>query len=164
MMVHVFVGFIQLGMHAPAHWGLALLWSKIKKLKFASSFTLSEKENYFFYICDVITSPEKEKSSANHYFWRCEQNFDGVNKILTVWSKVDGVIKTFSVWTNVYFLEIVWSHRVVWSFHMFFCDVMGRLVHTCLGSLSLEELSGSWNGNPLVDVRTVARHADARGV
>ena len=28
--------------------GLALLWSKIKKLKFASSFTSPEKENYFF--------------------------------------------------------------------------------------------------------------------
>jgi len=26
-----------------------------------------EKENYFFNICDVITSPEKGKSSANHY-------------------------------------------------------------------------------------------------
>jgi hypothetical protein len=25
-------------------------------------------ERFFFYICDVITSPEKEKSSANHYF------------------------------------------------------------------------------------------------
>ena len=45
---------------------------------------------------------------------------------------------------------------------MFFSDVMGRLVHTGLGSLSLVELSGSWNDNPLVDVRTVARHADGR--
>jgi hypothetical protein len=26
-----------------------------------------EKEKYFFNIYDVITSPEKEKSSANHY-------------------------------------------------------------------------------------------------
>ena len=25
------------------------------------------RKNFFFYICDVITSPEKEKSSANHY-------------------------------------------------------------------------------------------------
>jgi hypothetical protein len=31
------------------------------------SFASPEKENYFFNICDVITSPEKEKSSANHY-------------------------------------------------------------------------------------------------
>ena len=74
---------------------------------------------------------------------QCEQNiygvikkfdgvikkFDGVNKILTVWTKhircdqkLDGVIKTFLVWSNVHFLEIVWSHRVVWSFHMFFPD------------------------------------------
>jgi len=27
-------------------------------------------ERFFFYICDVITSPEKEKSSANHYSLR----------------------------------------------------------------------------------------------
>ena len=48
--------------------GLALLWSKIKKLKFTLSFASPEKESYFFNICDVITSPEKEKSSANHYW------------------------------------------------------------------------------------------------
>jgi hypothetical protein len=33
----------------------------------ALSFASPEKENYFFNICDVITSPEKEKSSANYY-------------------------------------------------------------------------------------------------
>ena len=27
-----------------------------------------------------------------------------------------------SVWTNVHFLEIVWSHHMVWSIHMFFPD------------------------------------------
>jgi hypothetical protein len=32
-----------------------------------SSFTSPEKEIFFFNICDVITSPEKEKSSAIHY-------------------------------------------------------------------------------------------------
>ena len=55
--------------------------------------------------------------------WWCEPNLDGVNQnfdgviemkwtkfwrcdqILVVWSK------KFSVWTNVHFLEIVWSHR-----------------------------------------------------
>jgi hypothetical protein len=37
----------------------------MKKLKFTLSFASPEKD--FFYICDVITSPEKEKSSANHY-------------------------------------------------------------------------------------------------
>jgi hypothetical protein len=47
--------------------GLALLRSKIKKGKIALSFASPEKENYFFNICDVITSPEKEKISANHY-------------------------------------------------------------------------------------------------
>jgi hypothetical protein len=44
--------------------GLALLCSKIKKGKIALSFASPEKE---FFFCDVITSPEKEKSSANHY-------------------------------------------------------------------------------------------------
>ena len=33
----------------------------------ALSFASPEKENYFFNICDVITSPEKDKSSANYY-------------------------------------------------------------------------------------------------
>ena len=46
-----------------------LLWSKIKKPNFTLSFASPEKD-FFFYICDVITSPEKEKSSANHYFRR----------------------------------------------------------------------------------------------
>ncbi len=31
-----------------------------------------------------------------------------------------------SVWTNVHFLEIVWSHRMVWSIHMFFPDADRR--------------------------------------
>jgi hypothetical protein len=35
--------------------GLALLLSKIKKLKITLSFASPEKENYFFYIYDVIT-------------------------------------------------------------------------------------------------------------
>jgi hypothetical protein len=35
-------------------------------INIALSFASPEKENYFFNICDVITSPEKEKSS-NHY-------------------------------------------------------------------------------------------------
>ena len=47
--------------------GLALLRSKIKKGKNALSFASPEKEIFFFNICDVITSPEKEQSSANHY-------------------------------------------------------------------------------------------------
>jgi len=41
--------------------------SKITKGKITLSFASPEKEKYFFNICDVITSPEKEKSSANHY-------------------------------------------------------------------------------------------------
>jgi hypothetical protein len=28
----------------------------------------SPEKDFFFYIYDVITSPEKEKSSANHYY------------------------------------------------------------------------------------------------
>jgi hypothetical protein len=39
----------------------------MKKEKITLSFASPEKENYFFNICYVITSPEKEKSSANHY-------------------------------------------------------------------------------------------------
>jgi hypothetical protein len=35
-----------------------------KKLKFASSFTSPEKENYFLNICDVITWEKEKKSSA----------------------------------------------------------------------------------------------------
>jgi hypothetical protein len=42
------------------------LRSKIKKGKITLSFASPEKD-FFFYIYDVITSPEKEKSSANHY-------------------------------------------------------------------------------------------------
>ena len=65
--------------------------------------------------------------------WWCEQNYDSV--IL----KIDGVNKFFRcdqmlmvwwndilVWTNVHFLEIVWSHRMVWCLHMFFPDVVLR--------------------------------------
>ena len=48
--------------------GLALLRSKIKKGKIALSFASPEKEFFFLNICDVITSPEKEQSSANHYW------------------------------------------------------------------------------------------------
>jgi hypothetical protein len=39
----------------------------IPKGKIALSFASPEKENYFLNICDVITSPEKEKISVNHY-------------------------------------------------------------------------------------------------
>ena len=60
---------------------------------------------------------------------RCEIIIYGVIKDLKVWSQIwrcdqnlDGVIKTLLVWSNVHLLEIVWSHRVVWSFHMFFSD------------------------------------------
>ena len=62
-------------------------------------------------------------------FWRCDRHHIRCDQNLTVWSKIwrcdqnlDGVIKTFLVWSNVHLLEIVWSHRVVWSFHMFFSD------------------------------------------
>ena len=48
-------------------YGFSSLVKQNKKLKFTLSFASPEKENYFFNICDVITSPEKEKSSANHY-------------------------------------------------------------------------------------------------
>ena len=37
-----------------------------KKAKIYAVFCFAGKR-FFFYICDVITSPEKEKSSANHY-------------------------------------------------------------------------------------------------
>ena len=64
---------------------------------------------------------------------RCELIIYGVIKDLKVWSKIwrcdqnlGGVIKTLLVWSNVHLLEIVWSHRVVWSFHMFFSDVLER--------------------------------------
>ena len=62
---------------------------------------------------------------------------NGVMKIMTVWSwklmvwskflRCDQMLMVWwndiSVWTNVHFLEIVWSHRMVWSMHMFFSDV-----------------------------------------
>ena len=48
-------------------YGFSSLVKQNKKLKFTLSFASPEKENYFFNICDVITSPEKEQSSANHY-------------------------------------------------------------------------------------------------
>ena len=43
-----------------------LLRSKKKKRKITLSFTSPEKD-FFFYIYDVITSPEKEKRSVTHY-------------------------------------------------------------------------------------------------
>ena len=52
-------------------YGFSSLVKQNKKLKFTLSFASPEKENYFFNICDVITSPEKEKSSANHYCSVC---------------------------------------------------------------------------------------------
>jgi hypothetical protein len=48
--------------------GLALLRSKIKKGKNCAVFGFAGKRIFFFNICDVITSPAKEKSSANHYW------------------------------------------------------------------------------------------------
>ena len=67
-------------------------------------------------------------------FQECDQHLDGVNKIMTVWSwklmvwtnffRCDQMLMVWwndiSVWTNVHFLEIVWSHRMVWCLHMFF--------------------------------------------
>ena len=50
-------------------------------------------------------------------FLRCDQ-------MLMVW------LNDISVWTNVHFLEMVWSHRMVWSLHMFFPD--GVCVCVCL--------------------------------
>ncbi len=44
--------------------GLALVWSKIKKLKFALSFASPEKEKYFLFIYEVITWGKRKKSSA----------------------------------------------------------------------------------------------------
>jgi hypothetical protein len=38
-----------------------------KKAKIYAVFCFAGKR-FFFYICDVITSPEKEKSSASHYY------------------------------------------------------------------------------------------------
>ena len=69
-------------------------------------------------------------------FQECEQHLDGVIKIMTVWSSKLMVWSNFlrcdqmlmvwwnniSVWTNVHFLEIVWSHSMVWCLHMFFPD------------------------------------------
>jgi hypothetical protein len=45
---------------------LALLLSIKKKRNITLSFTSPEKEKYFYYIYDVITSPEKEKRSTIH--------------------------------------------------------------------------------------------------
>ena len=47
--------------------GFSSLMKQTKKGKFTLFFASSEKEKYFFYIYDVITSPEKEKSSEYHY-------------------------------------------------------------------------------------------------
>jgi len=69
-------------------------------------------------------------------FQECDQHLHGVNKIMTVWSwklmvwtnifRCDQMLMVWwndiSVWTNVHFLEIVWSHRMVWCLHMFFPD------------------------------------------
>jgi hypothetical protein len=48
-------------------YGFSSLVKQNKKGKNCDVFCFAEKKNYFFNICDVITSPEKEKSSANHY-------------------------------------------------------------------------------------------------
>ena len=45
--------------------GLALSWNKTKRLKFASSFTSPEKENYLFYIYEVITWEKILKRGTN---------------------------------------------------------------------------------------------------
>ena len=64
-------------------YGFSSLVKQNKKGKNSLSFASPEKENYFFNICDVITSPEKEKSSVNHYFHgtNFHQNPVGTNKI-----------------------------------------------------------------------------------
>jgi len=38
-----------------------------KKAKNYAVFCFAGKKNHYFYICDVITSPEKEKSSEHYY-------------------------------------------------------------------------------------------------
>ena len=43
-----------------------------------------------------------------------------------------------SVWTNVHFLEIVWSHRMVWSMHMFFSDERDNLGTASLTAIEKE--------------------------
>jgi hypothetical protein len=48
-------------------YGFSSLVKQNKKGKIYTVFS-PEKENYFFNICDVITSPETEKSSANHCY------------------------------------------------------------------------------------------------
>ena len=53
--------------HRRGVYGFSSLMKQNKKGKLALSFASPEKEIFFFNICDVITSPEKEKSSANHY-------------------------------------------------------------------------------------------------
>ena len=43
------------------------LMKQNKKTKICLSFASPEKENYYFYIYDVITSLEKEKSPEHYY-------------------------------------------------------------------------------------------------
>jgi hypothetical protein len=47
-------------------YGFSSLMKQNKKAKNYAVFCFAGKR-FFFYIYDVITSPEKEKSSANHY-------------------------------------------------------------------------------------------------
>ena len=49
--------------------GLALLWSKIKKLKIALSFSSPEKENYLLYIYEVITWEKFHKRADDDVFY-----------------------------------------------------------------------------------------------
>jgi len=47
--------------------GLALLWSKIKKLKITLPFASPEKENYYFIYYAVIVKQKIYKRSSNYY-------------------------------------------------------------------------------------------------
>ena len=48
-------------------YGFSSLAKQNKKGEKCAVFCFAGKRNFFFNICDVITSPEKEQSSANHY-------------------------------------------------------------------------------------------------
>ncbi len=48
-------------------YGFSSLAKQNKKGKNCAVFCFAGKRIFFFNICDVITSPEKEQSSANHY-------------------------------------------------------------------------------------------------
>ena len=103
-------------------------------------------------------------------FLRCDQmlieryfgvnkNYDGVMiKITTLWElmvwsnflRCDQMLMVWwndiSVWTIVHFLEIVWSHRTVWSLHMFFPD---GIVFMIFLSLYVFLRFLSWRGSSL---------------